>query len=240
MLAAERLHISPSAVSHQMKLLEQQLDTQLLKRRSRGVELTNAGHQLARYASSAMQQLEQGLTQAISTPKQSLHIAVIPALLQLWLLPRLSRFYAQYPSVELHLVEQDNLVDFNRQQIDLHLHFGSGESADLESRLLIQESQIAVCSPELRAGFDSDTSLLQATHVRRLSYRGSAEDSPGGLSWHGWFNQSGMRLNYTQPETSFNHLELIGDINPRPRSQSNTVFALKCEFKIQDKSRYYC
>jgi len=53
--AAEQLCISQSAVSHQMKLLEQQLDISLFARRSRGIELTEAGHVLAEYAGGAMQ-----------------------------------------------------------------------------------------------------------------------------------------------------------------------------------------
>lgn len=204
--AAERLCISPSAVSHQMKLLEQQLETPLLQRRSRGIELTNAGARLAEFTCNAMQQLEQGLNQASRKPRKELRIAAIPALLQLWLLPRLERFYQQFPNIELHLLEQDKLADFSRQSIDLHLHFGSGESAGLESRLLMNESVIAVCSPKLRRAHGSDASLLLSDHTRRLCYSGFEEDSPGGLNWQGWFNQARLTINHEQPGSHFNHL----------------------------------
>lgn len=204
--AAEQLCISPSAVSHQMKLLEQQLDTQLFIRRSRGIELTGAGQRLSAHAMTAMNQLEQGLQGAIQAPHQQLRIAAIPAITEGWLLPRLARFYAQQPDIELTIVDQDSLTDFNQLSVDLHLHFGSGEFIGLKSELLMQEWVVPVCSPSLLAQFDDAAALLQAKTIRRLTYTGFDEDRPGGLSWLGWLNQSGQHLNPNQAVTHFNHL----------------------------------
>ena len=131
-LAAEQLCISPSAVSHQMKLLEQHLDTALFIRRARGVELTGAGKHLAEYAIRSMLQLEQGLQRATQASQRQLSVAAIPAITQLWLVPKLHRFYALHPDIELSIIDQDALTDFNQQAIDLHLHFGSGECIELK------------------------------------------------------------------------------------------------------------
>jgi len=204
--AAERLCISPSAVSHQMKLLEQQLETPLLERRARGVELTDAGQRLASHACQAIHQLEQGLQQAIEIPRQQLHIAAIPALLQLWLIPRLESFYAEHPQINLILTDQDQLSDFGRTDIDLHLHFGSGDFAGLHSELLMTESLVPVCSPQLRQRYPSAEALLTSAAVRRLSYSAGEEDQPGGLNWQGWFNRAGLTMNNQQSESRFNHL----------------------------------
>jgi len=204
--AAARLYISQSAVSHQMKLLEQQLDVRLFTRKSRGIELTPAGNQLAEHASQAMQQLENGLQQARQLPGSQLRIAIIPALCQHWLLPRLADFYQHYPDIELHLLQQDQLADFNQQAIDLHLHFGHGEFIGLNSRLLMEEQAVPVCSPALLSGYDGPQALLQSDSVRRLHYQAGEEDQPGGLSWNGWFNQAGGAINPAQPVTHFSHL----------------------------------
>ena len=204
-LAADVLCISPSAVSHQMKLLEQQLDVRLFVRRAHGVELTEAGYKLSAQANSAMQQLERGLQLAKEQSKRQLCIACIPALLQLWLLPRLHGFYAQFPDIELSLIEQDQLADFVQQDVDLHLHFGSGEFPGLRSTLLMPEAVLPVCSPSMLINSDAKALLLSA-HTRRLSYIGFDEDKPGGISWQGWFNHSAMEFQHQQRETRFNHL----------------------------------
>ena len=204
-LAANSLFISPSAVSHQMKLLEQQLKAKLFIRRAHGVELTEAGAKLAAQATAAMQQLEAGLQHAKQQTTQQLSIASIPAFLQLWLLPRLDSFYQQYPDIQLCFVEQDQLADFVQQNIDLHLHFGSGEFPGLRSVLLMPEEVVPVCSPALLVNADA-RALLQSADTRRLSYIGFDEDKPGGITWQGWFNHSPMMLNHEQRETRFNHL----------------------------------
>lgn len=208
--AAEQLCISPSAVSHQMKLLEQQLEVSLFIRRSRGVELSQAGQALAEYASQAMHQLEQGLQSAINTSKQTLCIAAIPAIAHFWLAPRLIRFYEKYPDIELSILDQDALVDFNQQAIDLHIHFGSGEFVGLRSEFIMPEYVSPVCAPELLQNYDESLNqihtLLTSPNTRRLTYIGFEEDKPGGLSWAGWFNQTGLTLNTQQASTRFNHL----------------------------------
>lgn len=205
-LAAATLCISPSAVSHQMKLLEQQLDVNLFVRRSRGIELTSAGQTLAEHAVRAMHQLEEGLQHARHNSKQQLCIAAIPAFTQCWLIPRLQSFYDRHPHIELTIIEQDALVDFNQQAVDLNLHFGSGEFMGLKSELLMQEWAIPVCSPNLLSGFNPPTALLHDTKTRRLTYTGFTEDRPGGLSWAGWFNHANLNLNPEQAITHFNHL----------------------------------
>lgn len=205
-LAAEQLCISPSAVSHQMKLLEQQLDTALFIRRARGVELTGAGKHLAEYAIRSMLQLEQGLQRATQASQRQLSVAAIPAITQLWLVPKLHRFYALHPDIELSIIDQDALTDFNQQAVDLHLHFGSGECIGLKNELLMPEWAVPVCHPDLLAKFGSANELLEADSTRRLTYTGFDEDRPGGLNWSGWFNQAGLSLNPNQAVTHFNHL----------------------------------
>lgn len=209
-LAAEQLCISPSAVSHQMKLLEQQLDLSLFVRRSRGIELTGPGQKLAEHAIKSMQQLESGLQETSQHSKQQLCIAAIPTFMQYWLVPRLQGFYDAYPDIELNLIDHDSLIDFNQQAVDLHLHFGSGEFVGLKSQLLMKEWALPVCSPKLITSTQDAHALLTSSTLRRLAYTAFEEDKPGGLSWEGWHNQTGQAHLSQQtghrPITYFNHM----------------------------------
>ncbi len=205
-VAATQLCISPSAVSHQMKLLEQKLGVALLVRRTRGVALTDAGRHLGERAIIAMQHLESGLQASCDLSKQQLTVVAIPALVQLWIVPRLHRFYAQHPNIELRLLDQDDLCDFSNQFVDVHLHFGSGEFVGLKAEMLMQEWAVPIASPDLLANFSCADDLFQSPDVRRFTYLGFDEDRPGGLSWEGWSNKTGVRLNEQQKTTQFNHL----------------------------------
>ena len=203
--AAQYLCISPSAVSHQMKLLEEQLQTKLFIRRTHGVELTEAGQKLSAQSIAAIQQLENGLQQATGKSKQTLLVACVPAFSQLWLIPRLERLYAKCPDVNLSIVEQDHLADFTQQNIDVHLHFGSGEFPGLKSVLLMAEKVTPVVSGKI-SGQPTSDHLLVSNNTRRLSYIGFDEDRPGGISWQGWFNRASLELNPAQSETQFSHV----------------------------------
>lgn len=205
-IAAEQLCISPSAVSHQMKLLERQIGHVLFIRRSKGVKLTTVGERLSNHVISAIQSLEQGISQLEHHSLQTLTVATIPAISQLWLSPKLQFFYEQAPDINLSIFDQDGLVDFTHQPADLHLHFGSGEFLGCKSVLLMDEHVVPVCSPTLLARYENPEALLQASDVRRLTYAGYAEDAIGGITWQGWFNHSKLILNQHQAETRYNHL----------------------------------
>lgn len=210
--AAEKLCISASAVSHQMKLLEQQLDMQLFKRRARGVELTDAGTQLARYASRGIQQLQTGLRVAGTVAdRQRLVIAVTPSFGQRWLQPRLGDFYQQHADIELQLIAQDRLVDFNQQAIDMHIHFGDGQPIGLRSQFLLAESAVPVCHPSLLSNTSDPLLLIANTHTRLLHYQAGSEDEPGGLSWHDWFSRYDLSQNPAQANSYFSHLSMALD-----------------------------
>lgn len=217
--AAEQLFISPSAVSHQMKQLEQQLGYGLFKRKSQGVELTQAGLELSRYANQAMQQLDIGLQRAReSSQRESLTLAVTPSFAQLWLIPRLNSFYQQYPEIELTLIARDQLTDFNQQDVDAHLHFGDGLAVGLQSQFLIAESVVAVCHPSLfeKAALENSVGdqasdiadvLMRSRSCRLLHYR-AGEDAPGGLSWRDWYSRHNLTTSAGQQHVYFSHLQM--------------------------------
>lgn len=218
--AAEQLNISPSAVSHQMKQLEQQLGYRLFIRRAQGVELTRSGRELARYARQAMQQVETGLKKARQqNQKTALTLAITPSLAQSWLIPRLNHFYRIAPEIELKLLARDELTDFNQQDADLHLHFGDGQAVGLHSEFLMSESMVAVCHRHLLSPPSAPSSALPDTaHLCQqleqgdlplLHYQGGDEDAPGGLSWQDWFSRHNLTMASEQSHYSFSHLQMV-------------------------------
>ncbi|WP_051227823.1 LysR family transcriptional regulator [Oceanospirillum beijerinckii] len=214
--AAEQLCISPSAVSHQMKQLEQQLGYRLFHRKAQGVALTPSGLELARYANQAMQQLDTGLLKAReSSQKTQLTLAVTPSLAQLWLIPRLNDFCPQYPNIELMIKAQDKLTDFNQQHADLHLHFGDGQAIGLKSLYLMSESVVAVGHKTLFSDLinpedpNEVQALLSQGQLRLLHYKGGEEDAPGGLNWREWFSRQNITMASHQAHLYFSHLQLV-------------------------------
>ncbi|KZN44473.1 LysR substrate-binding domain-containing protein [Pseudoalteromonas luteoviolacea] len=198
-VAAGILHISPSAVSHQMKLLESQLGMSLFHRKSKGVILTPEAVRLYEHVSKGFNVLEHGVVAARrSTQVKRIVLAVIPSLLEHWLIPKLGEFYQCYPHIELNLIAQDQLIDFNCHHVDAHLHFGHGQYQGLNCTRLASEWAYPVCSPNYLKALDEDAPLL--------SYQGGMEDAPGCINWQTWLEQHYVDGIPNQNIRTFSHL----------------------------------
>jgi len=185
--AAELLHITPSAISHQMKLLESQLGVKLFYRKSKGVQLSMAGETLLRHAASGIRDIQHGIQQSLfASQKSKLVIAAIPSLCQMWLLPRLTEFYAKYPQIEIELIALDQIADFSLQHCDAHIHFGSGDYKGLEAKFLAHETIYPVCHPDLIEEPKTQSLERIIEYTGLLHYNAGVEDAPGGISWADW------------------------------------------------------
>ena len=207
--AADVLHITPSAVSHRIKLLEQQLGVQLFTRQSKGVRLSLAGETLQHHAMAGMKNIQHGIQQSqFASKKTKLVIAVIPSLCQAWLIPRLTDFSQQCPQIELELIISDQLADFSKAQIDAHIHFGSGDYQGLESVFLSRERVYPVCSPEILAQV-ADTRLCELLTQRQLiHYKAGIEDQPGGVSWADWLQKFAIDKPTELQQIWFSHVSM--------------------------------
>jgi len=207
--AADILHITPSAVSHRIKALEQQLNVKLFARQAKGVVLTSAGAILLSHINAGMKNIHQGLELCqFSSQREKLTIAVIPSLCLNWLMKRLPSFYHENPNIDLELVMSDQLVDFNARQIDAHIHFGSGEYYGLKSVFLGGESVYPVCHPELLKDL-SHTSVASLMHrYPLLHYKAGIEDRPGGVSWVQWLTHFGLEKPANTRQLWFSHLSM--------------------------------
>ncbi|PVZ31298.1 LysR substrate-binding domain-containing protein [Pseudomonas sp. CC120222-01a] len=120
--AAERLHVTHGAVSRQVRLLEESLGVELFERRNRAIFLTAAGRALHGTTQAIFEQLE-GAVQRLQQQERDnvLVLSCEPTIAMRWLIPRLPRFHAAHPDLQLHLVAAGGPVDFARSGVDLAL-----------------------------------------------------------------------------------------------------------------------
>lgn len=146
--AGEELHLTPSAISHQIKALEENLGIALFRRLTRGVELTSAGHNYLTVVQDIFQRLDQGTTslkQKFSSP--SLKIATIPSVASNIIIPRLSLFQSEFPNIELRIETGLNIVDLRYEEFDLAIRLGDGHWPGVIAEKLFDIEVTPVCSP---------------------------------------------------------------------------------------------
>lgn len=151
--AASELHVTPAAISHQIKALEADLGVKLLRRSGREVRLTEA----AQAGLAQLREAFDGLAQAARRMRAQaggrlLTVSVTPSFAATWLVPRLDRFRAAHPEVDLRIHASHRVVDFARDGIDVAIRYGSGDYPGLHAVPLFEESIFPVCSPALVDG----------------------------------------------------------------------------------------
>ena len=196
--AAERLHLTHSAVSQQIKGLEEQLGFPLFERSGRGIVLNTAGAALLCAVQGALTQLDEGVlaaSAAAAGDEQRLRVSVLPSFAQRWLLPRMARWRARHPSLALEIDSSQQVVDLLRDGFHAALRFGRGPWAGVESDPLFDTPLplIVLASPETAAALPDRTPQTLA----RQPLLGDRE------IWQHWFNAAGLRTAIT-PVASFN------------------------------------
>ncbi|HVJ35117.1 MAG TPA: LysR substrate-binding domain-containing protein [Terriglobia bacterium] len=147
--AAEAMHVTPGAVSQQIKLLEDRLGQRLFERQNRALQLTKAGRSLLQPLLEGFERID-GAWQSVSNPRRRnrLGISTTAALAGGWLVPRLGRFTAAHPDIELHIETTNRLVDPRRDGIDLCLRHGLGDYPGLAAFRFLTPRLLPVCSPD--------------------------------------------------------------------------------------------
>ncbi len=142
--------MTPSAISHQIKGLESFLGIELFRRTKRKVILTESGEAYLKPIRSIFEQLESATSQLKSNQKSgSLRLAVAPAFLTRWLMPRMEGFQERYPDIQIELSSSMGLVDFAANDIDMAVYFGNGEWEGVETHYLRPVRLAPVCNPRL-------------------------------------------------------------------------------------------
>ncbi len=150
--AANDLGVTHGAVSRQIKLLEQYLDVQLLRRLSGGVQLTDEGARLHLATQEAFATLQQGIW-ATKRPRtrSSVTVSLSSSLTIKWLIPRLPEFRERHPGISIRLDTEDQIVNFLDSEVDVALRYGGHQSSGLYCERLVNERLVVVAAPSLVA-----------------------------------------------------------------------------------------
>ena len=184
--AAAELNVTPGAISQQIRLLEDFLEVKLFRRMNRSIVLTDDGQLFLPQISEGFEQFSDAVARlGANRSGGPLTITSAPSFVSKWLIPRLARFKALHPGIDVRIDTSDRLVDFAHEDIDVGIRFGDGEYPELETIFLFSFDLIPVCSPELlqkAGGLNQITDLKNHT----LLHSNYDELDPGWPDWAMW------------------------------------------------------
>lgn len=188
--AADELNVTPTAISHQVRRLEQYMGQALFVRLNRAVELTSAGAALALTLGELFVRLECALDPVRASARTVIRISAMQSLAAKWLAPRLPHFEALNPQWRVELDVEDKLVDFETGDTDLALRYGVGKYPGLHARSWMPATVFPVCSPALleRLPLNKPCDLRQHTLIHHQ--RNASRIRPPG--WPEWLAEHGV------------------------------------------------
>jgi LysR family glycine cleavage system transcriptional activator len=150
--AGDELHITHSAISHQMRALERELGVALFHRGGRGVQLTEPGRTLAAAVRGALDRIARGVETVRERRHRALTVSVLPAFATHWLIPRLADFDRRHPDIDINIRASPLLIDFTNEDVDLAVRYGGGQWPGVHAVPLADEEVFPVCSPRFNDG----------------------------------------------------------------------------------------
>ncbi|MDE1145290.1 MAG: LysR family transcriptional regulator [Azospirillaceae bacterium] len=181
--AADELCVTQSAVSHQVRTLEEQLGTSLFRRSTRGLILTDEGQALAPTIIDAFATIDRMLA-AVSAggPAEVVNLGVVGTFAVGFLFERLGQFRALYPRIDLRVMTNNNKVDLWSESLDLAIRFGDGAWHGVEAHRLMDAPMAPLCAPAVASTLTRPADLAQ--HALLRSYR--TQD------WPAWLKAAGV------------------------------------------------
>lgn len=168
-LAAEELLVTQSAVSQQIRQLEEFLDARLFRRLPRGLELTHEGTALAGAVSEALNMIGRACGKLADPAAPAiLSVNAAPAFASKWLAPRLKRFMDRHENIRVTLLSSSDPVNFNRQDIDVAIRWGGGDWDGMHADPIGDGTALAVASPALLDGTSAGATLKDLRHLTLL------------------------------------------------------------------------
>ncbi|WP_342358468.1 transcriptional regulator GcvA [Terrarubrum flagellatum] len=184
--AAAELSVTQGAVSHQVKALEVELGLALFHRERQRLVLTEAGRDYLEVARDVFDRLAAGTEHLLDRQSTGvLTVSMSPNFAAKWLVPRLGRFVAAHPEIDLRVAASMHHVDFAREDVDLAIRHGEGEWPGLHVTRLCSEELFPVCNPRLVEGRNP---LRELSHLRRHTLLHSDERQ----SWRQWLELAGV------------------------------------------------
>ena len=189
--AADELFITQSAVSHQIRYLEDLWGFKLFERQGRRLITTKEGQMIVPVVREFLENMTRVLGEITNTEnRSSIRVSLVQSLAVKWLVPRLGRFNELYPEISVWIQTSDDIVDFAIDEVDMAIRLGHGEWTEYHLDLLLREYVFPVASPDLlkRLGYpEKPDDLLHYP----LLYRHSYDNCP---RWRDWFRDAGIAI----------------------------------------------
>lgn len=183
--ASSELCVTQSAISHQIKALEEYLGSALFIRHPRTLELTETGNKLLPVVRDSLDAISRTIADIRNERELSpLCIAVAPSFAAHWLMPRLEQLFEKHPSIELSLKHSNTLVDFSTEQFDIAITYGSNPWPGLQSQAVLQIDFFPVCSPAL---LDNNHQLNTFDDLKNFNLLHDADHQ----TWTNWLELAG-------------------------------------------------
>lgn len=185
-VAAEQLHLTKGALSHQIKRLEADLGFEVFTRHPRGIVLTDRGRELLSVAEQSFQQIDAAIERIAKNTLQSLTIGVTTYFASRWLSPRLTSFMQTHPDIRLRIQPMIDLSNFAGEEVDLAIRWGNGNWDDWEIVPLMN-------CPAWPAGNSAANELVKKEGIgTALAQLTLLRDSKDGNAWSEWFERAGL------------------------------------------------
>lgn len=198
--AAEELCVTPTAVSHQIKSLEEQLGVSLFHRLPRALKLTEEGANYAPHIIAAFKNIESAsLALEEDELEGTLTISTTGSFAANWLSPRLRSFYEKHPEISVRVLSSDQVVDFKSSGVDVAIRYGYGDYPDSNVVWVLNDKVTPVCSVEQAEALVTAEDLLES---KLIEYRwsGFSEADP---SWADWMNAVGLSDSKVEPYVTY-------------------------------------
>lgn len=188
--AAAELFLTQSAISRQIKALEEQLGVALFQRRHRALALTESGRHFHQAVGDALRVLQEAAVRIRGPGARRLTLSTTIGFASLWLIPRLNDFRARHPDVEIRIDANNRLVDLAADEVDIAIRYCTPDLAPPGAARLFGEQVVVVCSPRLLR----DRPLVEpadlAHHVM-LHYERTGGVAPWS-TWAVWLEAQGV------------------------------------------------
>jgi LysR family transcriptional regulator, glycine cleavage system transcriptional activator len=182
-MAADELNLTPSAVSHAIRKLEQSLGTSLFERAGRDVRLSPDGEAMMRHVGRGFEELRRGVELVSTRGPQLLRLHVAPSFASHWLAPRLARLLNDHPGLELRLSASTDYTRFTNDEFDADIVYGKPREEGLVVLPLGEETVSPMASPELARTIRRPSDLMQHTLI---------ESDNKQIRWSHWFATNGL------------------------------------------------
>lgn len=181
--AAQELDLSPSAISHAIRKLEEIMALRLFQRTTREIQLTRDGAVLLEHIQRAFDEIQLGFSLVSTQQARPLRLHTAPSFANQWLLPRLAAFVKKYPHIDLRLSASTEYARFEQDDFDLDIIYGEPRPSPYEKVPLAVEELTPLCSPALAEQLNTPQDLYQQTLI---------QCDVQLYQWKGWFEANDL------------------------------------------------